>query len=72
MFETVDVFKQSGGTVVECMNALFVLCRKKAAGRSVRKPLNGSLMFCDQAVVDSFVASYQKRRTGSDANSVSY
>ena len=62
-------FKQNGGTVVESMDALFGLCRKKAAGRSVREPLNGTLMFADQKAVDTFVSSYRKR---GDVDSVSY
>ena len=43
---------QSGGVVIESMDALFGLCRKKSAGKSVLKPLSGTLMFADQNAVD--------------------
>ena len=38
------------------MDALFGLPRKKMAGVSHRQPLHGSLLFCEQSLVDQFVA----------------
>lgn len=39
------------------MDALFGLPRKKAAGKSHRNPLHGSIFFGDQSSVDEFVAA---------------
>ena len=39
------------------LDALFGLPRQKLAGQSHRKSLHGSLLFTDQASVDSFVDS---------------
>ena len=38
------------------IDALFGLPRKKSAGVSHRPPLHGHLFFCDQEVVDQYVA----------------
>lgn len=38
------------------MDALFGLPRKKMAGVSYREPLYADLLFCEQSVVDQFVA----------------
>ncbi len=62
---------QSGGTVIESVDALFGLCRKKSAGKSVREPLSGTLMFANQKVVDEFVSNYFKQKVKQGANSVS-
>ena len=40
------------------MDALFGLCRKKAAGNSVHPPLNDGLLFDDQGKVDKYIQSY--------------
>ena len=63
---------QSGGVVIESMDALFGLCRKKSAGKSVRKPLSGTLMFADQNAVDEFVLDYASRKAKQGTNSVSF
>ena len=44
--------------IFESLDALFGLCRKKAAGSSIRPPLFGTLDFDDQEVVDEFVLKY--------------
>ena len=49
---------QKNGTLFESFDALFSLCRKKAAGQSVRPPLYGTLYFDDQDVVDDFISTY--------------
>lgn len=36
----------------------FGLCRKKAAGKSVRPPLHNGVYFEDQTAVDAFVSGY--------------
>ena len=41
------------------MDALFGLLRKKAAGKSFRDPLHGSLCFGDQCAVDEYVAAHE-------------
>lgn len=53
------------------MDALFGLCRKKAAGSSVRPPLNDCLMFEDQDKVISYIQSYQSQSV-SDQGKVKY
>lgn len=63
--------KFQDGTVVESMDALFGLCRKKSAGSSVRPPLNGSLLFAEQGEVDNFVANYKRQRVRHKVDSVS-
>ena len=45
--------------MVYSLDALFGLPRKKAAGRSFREPVHGSLFFCNQTTVDEFVANSQ-------------
>lgn len=40
------------------IDALFGLCRKKAAGISVRDPLQQGTFFEDQSDVDTFVSEY--------------
>lgn len=42
------------------MDALFGLPRKKSAGVSHRDPLFNELFFCDQSVVDQFVAESER------------
>ena len=49
---------QKNGTCFESFDALFGLCRKKAAGSSVCQPLFGTLYFDYQAMVDDFVLNY--------------
>lgn len=39
------------------IDANFGLCRKKNAGTSVRDPLSGTSMFCEQEMVDEFILS---------------
>lgn len=56
---TLVLIKQERGTVTLSIDANFGLCRKKAAGSSVHKPLSRTTMFCDQADVDDFVAKYE-------------
>ena len=41
------------------IDALFGLCRKKAAGSSVRSPLSGDRMFEPQHRVNAFVENYK-------------
>ncbi len=57
--------------MVESMDALFGLCRKKSAGTSVQPPLNGTLMFASQCEVDDFVAKYNRQRGKQNLDSVS-
>lgn len=40
------------------VDANFGLCRKKAAGRSVREPLHKGTYFLPQSVIDDYVKSY--------------
>ena len=42
--------------------ANFGLCRKKNAGTSVRDPLSGTSMFCEQEMVDEFILSSTSRQ----------
>ena len=63
---------QAGGTVVESMDALFGLCRKKSAGSSIREPLNGTLFFLKQDDVDKFVSEYGQQKVKHGVNSVSF
>lgn len=46
-------------------DALFGLCRKKAAGLSVRKPHHQGRYFADQTEVDTFMDSYPSTRVSS-------
>ncbi len=55
---------QAKGTVTVSVDANFGLCRKKAAGASVRGPLSGQGMFLDQGRVDEFVSTYSCKKTG--------
>ena len=41
------------------MDAVFGLPRKKSAGLSYRDPVNGRLLFYNQATVDEYVSTYQ-------------
>ena len=52
------LIKQEQGTITLSIDANFGLCRKKAAGSSVHKPLSGMTMFCDQDDVNDFVDNY--------------
>lgn len=46
------------GAVFFSIDGNFGLCRKKAAGNSVRPPLHEKAVFFDQESVDKYVASY--------------
>ncbi len=50
---------QSDGEVFLSVDGNFGLCRKAAAGASVRDPLHGDTFFMKQADVDGFVRNYQ-------------
>lgn len=45
--------------MIVSMDALFGLCRKKAAGKSVNPPLNDGLLFENQREVKEFIESYR-------------
>ena len=49
---------QGRGKVIYSMDALFGLPRKKSAGVSYRDPVNGHLLFYNQAIVDEYVSTY--------------
>ena len=50
------------------MDALFGLCRKKAAGSSVRGPLNAGTVFDDQSQVNTFIDNYKPEKDATDFN----
>ncbi|KAJ7351809.1 hypothetical protein OS493_035534 [Desmophyllum pertusum] len=50
---------KSQGTLLESMDALFI-GRKKTAGKSVRSPLFGNLLFCDDGEVEEFVQHHRQ------------
>ena len=50
---------QGRGKVIYSMDALFGLPRKKSAGLSYRDPVNGHLLFYNQATVDEYISTYQ-------------
>ena len=57
--------------MVECMvtislDALFGLCRKKAAGSSVRGPLNAGIIFDDQSQVNTFIDNYKPKKDATE------
>ena len=54
------------------MDALFGLCRKKAAGSSVRLPLYNGLMFEDQDKVNHYIQSYQCQSRSADQGKVGF
>lgn len=54
---------QSGGPLFFSIDGLFGLCRKKAAGKSLREPLHDDRLFKKQAIVDDFVTHYPKCST---------
>ena len=43
--------------MIVSVDAIFGLCRKKSAGKSVRTPLSGTTVFEPQDAVNAFVAS---------------
>ena len=57
---------QTQGTLLESMDALFI-GRKTSAGRSVRRPLFGTVLFDDDMEVEEFV---QQHPTTSRTNGV--
>lgn len=66
IFLLCDTPLQTQGTLLESMDALFI-GRKKSAGRSVRNPLFGTVLFDDDTEVEEFV---QQHPTTSRANGV--
>lgn len=48
---------QTQGTLLESMDALFI-GQKKSAGRSVRNPLFGTVLFDDDTEVEEFVQQH--------------
>ena len=64
---------QDNGTLVVSMDAIFGLCRKKSAGKSVYGPLSGTTVFENQTEVDLFVNSQSNsERSHSEVHSYSY
>lgn len=57
---------KSKGTLLESMDALFI-GRKKMAGKSVRSPLFGDILFSNDYKVDKFVEQHPTR-SGEGAN----
>ena len=53
------VHLQESGSLFYSFDALFGLCRKKAAGMSVRPPLHKGVMFESQEEVKAFINGYQ-------------
>ncbi len=51
------ILLQGNGKVVISLDGLFGLPRKKSAGVSHRKPVQGHLFFCDQQGVNEYVAA---------------
>jgi len=48
------------------LDALFGLCRKKAAGSSVRGPLNAGTVFDDQSQVNTFIDNYRPKKDATE------
>ena len=47
------------------IDAIFGLCRKKSAGKSVQGPLSGKMVFEPQDEVNAFVSSHSQSRNSS-------
>lgn len=54
---------QENGSLIVSVDAIFGLCRKKTAGKSVRGPLSGTAVFEAQEEVNFFVSSQNNLRT---------
>ena len=52
-------FQNEKSTRILSIDGNFGLCRKKAAGQSVRPPLHNGIFFEPQEQVDSFVQAYK-------------
>jgi len=52
--------------VESSLDALFGLCRKKAAGSSVRGPLNAGTVFDDQSQVNTFIDNYRPKKDATE------
>ena len=50
------------------IDANFGLCRKKATGSSIHKPLSGTTMFFNQNNVNDFIADYGSPSVTSSVN----
>ena len=59
---------QESGTVTISLDAVFGLCRKVSAGKSIHPPLSGTLIFEDQSQVDNFVDSYNPKEKSLETN----
>lgn len=57
-YSTVIVSYYQDGKVFFSIDGNFGLCRKKAAGNSVRPPLHEKTVFFDQESVDKYVQGY--------------
>ncbi|XP_065906278.1 uncharacterized protein [Dysidea avara] len=53
------------GVVTVSIDAIFGLCRKKSAGKSVQGPLSGKMVFEFQDEVNAFVSSHSQSRNSS-------
>ncbi|XP_065899662.1 uncharacterized protein [Dysidea avara] len=53
------------GAVTVSIDAIFGLCRKKSAGKSVQGPLSGKMVFEPQDEVNAFVSSHSQSRNSS-------
>lgn len=53
------IITQVQGIITLSIDANFGLCRKKAAGSSVHKPLSETSVFCDQHDVNNFIDNYE-------------
>ena len=51
------IFNKDQGSLHESMDALFI-GRKKTAGKSIRSPLFGTILFGDDKTVEQFVEQY--------------
>ena len=54
---------QENGSLIVSVDAIFGLCRKKTASKSVRGPLSGTTVFEAQEVVNSFVSPQNNLRS---------
>ena len=59
------IILQGRGKVIYAMDAVFGLPRKRSAGLSYRDPVNGHLLFYDQAILDEYVSTYQTTKQNS-------
>lgn len=59
------LYYQTGAKRIVSVDANFGLCRKKAAGTSIRLPLHNGTFFFNQAEVDSYVSQYKGSRSSS-------